>query len=65
MSNEKKSWPTLPLPIIIEEEQKRRREQIERQRPRIELPIYSPNTSSYDRNTEQEVEKSTIITFKL
>lgn len=65
MSDEKKPWEEMPIEIIIEEERIRRREEQDRSRPRIELPVYLPHTSSYKYDEEQETEEDIQINFKL
>tara|TARA_Y100001938_G_C8099594_1_gene440615 strand:- start:6627 stop:6824 length:198 start_codon:yes stop_codon:yes gene_type:complete len=65
MGNEKEPWKDIPIEIIIEEEE-RRREKEEKDRPRIELPIYHPSqSSSYDTPQSEECEEESVIIIKL
>jgi hypothetical protein len=65
MGDEKKPWEDIPIEIIIEEEQKREQER-DNNRPRLELPLYQPYTSSYEERDEQDVnEQDHMIIIKL
>ncbi len=65
MGDEQKPWEDIPIEIIIEDE-KQRRQKEEQNRPRIELPLYQPYTSSYDDPEDQEAEEQDhMIIIKL
>ena len=58
MGDQKRPWEDVPVEVLIEEERKKR-EEWDRNRPRIELPIgppnhYGPPTKESDSEEEEE-----------
>lgn len=61
----KKPWEEVPIEVLIEEERKKQ-EEWERSRPRIQLPVpqrypnYNPNNDQNDEKNDQEDSKIVI-----
>jgi|14BtaG_2_1085337.scaffolds.fasta_scaffold22493_4 hypothetical protein len=66
MGDDKKPWEDVPVEIIIEEEERIKREQEDSKRPRLELPLYYPSqSSSYGEPPPQEADEEHMIIIKL
>jgi hypothetical protein len=65
MGDEKRPWEEVPVEVLIEEERKKR-EEWERNRPRIELPIGPPGQyRSPQKEPDSEEEQEHKIVIKL
>ena len=63
MGDQKRPWEDVPVEVLIEEERKKR-EEWDRKRPRIELPIGPPGhhkPSQKDPDSEEEEEHKIVI----
>ncbi len=63
MGDQKKPWEDVPVEVLIEEERKKR-EEWDRARPRIELPITHPDyrpPPKEDPSSDEEMEHKIVI----
>tara|TARA_R100000664_G_C2646122_1_gene68860 strand:+ start:144 stop:344 length:201 start_codon:yes stop_codon:yes gene_type:complete len=63
MGDQKRPWEDVPVEVLIEEERKKR-EEWDRNRPRIELPIGPPGRHKppqKDSDSEEEEEHKIVI----
>ena len=57
----KKPWEDVPIEVLIEEERKKKEQELEQQRPRIHLPIPDYPPPSRREEDDQEASEYKIV----